>query len=68
MVDLVINSWGNYTDCFIVSFDGGPYVIPEKGTDFAVRLRGRLLSRYASGGIDGSYGDGADEEGTVIVF
>ncbi len=66
MADLVLQR-GAYSDYFVVSLDGAPYAIPERGADLAVRLRGRVPSRYAPGGINADFGQGADEEGVVVV-
>ena len=67
MADLVFNAPGRYTDYFIVSVDGAPYQLPERGADFAVRLRGRVPTRYEQGGMEATFAVGSDEEGTVIV-
>jgi len=67
MSELVINPSGIYTDYFIVSFDEGPYDLPERGADIELRLRGRVPSRYELGGMDADFGRGADEEGVIVV-
>lgn len=67
MAELVIRPAGTYTDYFIVSLDGGAYAVPERGADLPLRLRGRVPSRYEAGGMDSSFGEGADEEGVIVV-
>lgn len=67
MAELVINPSGTYTDYFVVSLGGGPYAVPERGADLALRLRGRVPSRYELGGMDADFGRGADEECVIVI-
>jgi len=58
---------GHYSNFFIVSLDGGPYAVPDEGSDLRLALRGGIPSRYSVGGIDRDSEYAADEEGELLV-